>query len=418
MSYKEIVIPARVSALYNRGMGLFQRYFFAIASVALAIAELELLGPTVNGATAAQVLLLVLIIDARFCGTGPAIVASLCAVAGFSRYFVTPNGFAVGDASDWAALAAFIIMAVVVGELASRAERRAREAQAGRQEVARLYQELQAAFDRASEVEAARRSEQLKAALLDALTHNLRTPLTAIKASVTALIGAQPEHGASRLSREGRDELLEVIDEETDRLNRFIEGLSAAGSTDSVQSLKLRAVAVSDIVRMGLARAETLTRDYRVELDVAERLPPLSIDAAAIVEVLYILLDNASKYAPPGSTIRVRAAMTDERHVGLAVGDEGPGIPLAARGRVFEKFFRVPGRESHDPRRKGIGLGLPIARRLVEAQGGRIWIDSPVSGAGTLVQLTVPVAPQVALDAAVPATPAAAGLMVNEVGVL
>ena len=79
---------------------------------------------------------------------------------------------------------------MIAGELASRAERRAAEAQAGRREIERLYQELQAAFDRASEAEAARRNEQLKAALLDALTHNLRTPLTAIKAAVTALIGA------------------------------------------------------------------------------------------------------------------------------------------------------------------------------------------------------------------------------------
>jgi two-component system sensor histidine kinase KdpD len=394
-------------------LGSFKRYVVAVVSVALAVAVLELLGPTVNGATAAQVLLLVLIIDARFCGTGPAIVASLCAVAGFSRYFVTPTGFAIGDPNDWAALAAFIIMAVVVGELASRAERRAREAQAGRQEVARLYQELQAAFDRASEVEAARRSEQVKAGLLDALTHNLRTPLTAIKASVTALIGAQSRNGESMLSPEGRHELLEVIDEESDRLNRFIEGLSAAGSTDSLQPLNLRAVAVADIVRMGLARAETVMRDYRVELNIAEALPPLSVDAASIVEVLYILLDNSSKYAPPGSTIRISAAMTDEQHVGLAVCDEGPGIPLDARERVFEKFFRVPGRESHDPRRKGIGLGLPIARRLIEAQGGRIWIDSPASGAGTLVQLTVPVAPDITLDLAVPATPAAVSLTVN-----
>jgi len=384
-----------------------------MASVALAIAVLELLGPTVNGAAAAQILLLVLIIDARFYGTGPAIVASLCAAAGFSRYFVTPLGFNVGDSSDWAALAAFIIMAVVVGELASSAERRAREAQAGRQEVARLYQELQAAFDRASEVEAARRSEQVKAVLLDALTHNLRTPLTAIKASVTALIGVQAR---PTLSREGQGELLEVIDQESDRLNRFIEGLSAAGS-DSPQPLNLRAVAVADIVRLGLARAETLTRDYRVEVDVAEALPPLSVDAPSIVEVLYILLDNASKYAPPGSTILVSGAMSDEQHVGLSVSDEGQGIPIDARERVFEKFFRVPGRESHDPRRKGIGLGLPIARRLVEAQGGRIWIDSPASGTGTLVQLTVPVsdskAPTANLDAAVSATPAAVSLTVN-----
>ena len=402
-----------MSASPNQKMARFQRYFFAVASVALAIAVLELLGPTVNGATAAQILLLVLIIDARFCGTGPAIVASLCAAAGFSRYFVTPSGFAVGDSSDVAALAAFIIMAVVVGELASRAERRAREAQAGRQEVARLYQELQGAFDRASEVEAARRSEQVKAVLLDALTHNLRTPLTAIKASVTALIGDQSSAAAPTLSMDGQRELLEVIDEESNRLNRFIEGLSAAG--DSVQPLNRRAAAVGDIVRMCLARAETLTRDYHVEVALPGALPALSVDAASIVEVLYILVDNASKYSPPGSAIRVSAARTDGQFVGLAVADEGPGIPIEARERVFEKFFRVPGRESHDPRRKGVGLGLPIARRLVEAQGGRIWIDSAGSGAGTLVQLMLPVAaaPVVSLDAAIPATPAAVSLTVN-----
>jgi K+-sensing histidine kinase KdpD len=107
---------------------------------------LELLGPTMNGATAAQILLLVLIMDARFFGTGPAVVASLCAAAGFSRYFVTPSGFTVGDLSDLAALAAFIIMAVVVGELASSAERRAREAEPAAGSGAALHQELQGAF--------------------------------------------------------------------------------------------------------------------------------------------------------------------------------------------------------------------------------------------------------------------------------
>ncbi len=100
------------------------------------------------------------------------------------------------------------------------------------------------------------------------------------------------------------------------------------------------------------------------------------------------------------------------------MSDEGQGIPLDARERVFEKFFRVPGRESHDPRRKGIGLGLPIARRLVEAQGGRIWIDSPPSGKGTLVQLLLPAArvPGTSADAVLPATPAAVSL--TELGVL
>ena len=138
------------------------RYVLAVGAVGLAIAVLELIGPSVNGATAAQVLLLVLLIDARFCGLGPALAGSLIAAAGFAHYFVTPGGFAIGDPNDWAALLAFVIMAIVGGELAMRAERRAAEAQRQRQEIEGLYAQLQAAFDRASEAEAARRSEQLR----------------------------------------------------------------------------------------------------------------------------------------------------------------------------------------------------------------------------------------------------------------
>src|SRR5712691_4880744 len=284
----------------------FARYGLALGSVALAIAVLELLGSGVNAPVAAQMLLLVLIIDGSLFGTGPAIVASIGAAIGFSRYFITPQGFNFGDRFDWAQLISFIILAVVVGELAARAERRAREAQEGRQEIARLYQELEAAFDRASEAEALRRNEQLKAALLDALTHNLRTPLTSIKASVTALIAPG---GESALSPEGRDELLQVIDEETDRLNRFIEGLSATGT--GAQPRAPQRVDVDDIIRVGLARAETLTRDHQVRVVVTEKLPTLSVDRASIAEVLYILLDNASKYAPPRSSIRVSASASN-----------------------------------------------------------------------------------------------------------
>jgi two-component system sensor histidine kinase KdpD len=355
--------------------------------VAIAVAALELLGPSTSGPTAAQILLLVLIVDGWFFGTGPAVVASLCAAAGFSRYFVTPTGFAFGDRGDWAQLATFIALAVIVGELASRAERRAREAQAQRQEIARLYQELEAAFDRASEAEALRRNEQLKAALLDAISHNLRTPLTAIKASVTALISALKKD--STLTREGQDELLSVIDEESDRLNRFIEGLSMAG-TDQ-QALTPKTVAVGEVIRAGLSRAETLTRDYHIDLELAPVQTFVLVDPASMVEVLYIALDNASKYAPPGSTIRVTARPQGSQ-VAFAIADEGPGIPEESREKVFDKFYRIPGRRSHDPRRKGIGLGLPIARRLVEAQGGRIWVESPAEGTGTVVRFTLPIA--------------------------
>src|SRR5262245_20104342 len=307
----------------------WRRYVAAVGAVGFAVGLLELIGPTVNGVTAAQVLLLVLLLDARFCGTMPALTASFVAIFAFLRYFVTPRGFALGDPSDWAALIAFIIIAVVGGELASRAERRAAEAQAGRVEIQRLYQELQAAFERASEAEAARRNEQLKSALLDALTHNLRTPLTAIKAAVTALIGAGTWHRGSALPAEGRRELLQVIDEESDRLNRFIEGLSDAGRPDAVTPLHLRPIALADIVRAGLVRAETITRDHRIVVENATGLPPVAVNSASVAEAIYILVDNASKYSPESSTITLRAIRSGYEFVQLSVSDEGPGVPPA-----------------------------------------------------------------------------------------
>jgi len=383
------------------------KFVAAAATVGVIVACLELASVSFAG-VAAPLLLLDVVVVARLWGTAPALVSAASGAAAYSYYFLPPEGFGIEDPEDWIAFVVFTVTAVIAGELASRAERRAAEAKAGQQEIQRLYQELQAAFERASEAEAARRNEQLKAALLDALTHNLRTPLTAIKAAVTALIRSGPWKPESELSSEGRRELLQVIDEESDRLNRFIEGLSTSDQTEPAQPLHLRAVQADDLVRAGLARAETVTRDHRVAVALADDLPRVSVDEASITEVIYILLDNASKYAPAGSRITVRAERDGDRHVRLTVIDEGPGILPEHRERVFEKFFRVPGRQSHDPRRGGIGLGLPIARRLVETQAGRIWIERPSGGIGTAVVMTLPTAFEPA-DADHPAAVAMAG---------
>ncbi len=366
-------------------------YLAAGLTVGLIVAALRL--ATVEAAgIAAPLLLLNVVIVARFWGIGPALCAAALSAASMSYYFLPPAGFEIEDPDDWVAFVAFVGAAVIAGELASRAERRALEAQQGRVEIERLYQQLHVAFDRASEAEAARRNEQLKAALLDALTHNLRTPLTAIKAAVTALIGAGAWSDESELSAEGRRELLQVIDEESDRLNRFIEGLSSVDRGDVSQPPTLRTERLEAIVQAAVARAETLARDHRVRVELEDGLPPLSVDPASITEVVYMLIDNASKYSPRGTTIHIEAAPSSERFVRLTVRDEGPGVPPELRERVFENFFRVPGREPTDPRRVGVGLGLPIARRLVEAQGGRISIEAPASGRGTLVVLLLPVA--------------------------
>jgi len=382
------------------------KYAAAAGTVGVIVGILRLASISSDG-IASSVLLLDVVAVARMWGIGPALMSAAAGAGAYSYYFLPPAGFGIEDPEDWVAFVAFTVTAVVAGELASRAERRAVEAQAGRREIERLYQELQAAFERASEAEAARRNEQLKAALLDALTHNLRTPLTAIKAAVTALIRPGVWTGAAVLSTEGRGELLQVIDEESDRLNRFIEGLSAADGAERAQPLHLRTTDVRDVVRAGLNRAETVTRDHRVIEAVDDRLPQLSVDAAAMTEVVYILLDNASKYAPAGTTIRVAASREDDRHVRVSVTDEGPGIPPDLRERVFEKFFRVPSIHSHDPRRTGVGLGLPIARRLVEAQGGRIWIEDPPSTRGTSMVFTLPAAVEPAETERMPALAAA-----------
>jgi two-component system sensor histidine kinase KdpD len=348
------------------------------------------------------VLLLAVLVVARSWGLGPALVTSACATLAFEYYF-EPLGSG-GSMEAWVALATFIGSAVIVGELAAHAERRRREALEGRREIERLYQELEAAFERASEAEAARRNEQLKAALLDALTHNLRTPLTAIKASVTALMGKGDWSATSGLSTEGRSDLLQVIDEESDRLNRFIEGLSATERHDPARPLRFRPVPVEDVVCAGLARAQTATRHHRVQVAVDTGIPPVAVDAAAIIEVIYILLDNGSKYSPPGTTISLTASLQDARHVYIEVDDEGPGIPPLLRERVFDRFFRIQGREPSDPHRAGIGLGLPIARRLVEAQAGRIWIEAPASRKGTAVIITLPIFVEEPTAEAVPAS--------------
>ena len=379
-------------------------YLLAVAIVLPFVAVLRLV-PAIDNGAAAPVLIIAVLISARLWGTGPALVTSGTATMAYSYFFLSSIGFGLNDPTDWAAFITFTASAMLVGELAGRAERRNLEAQNGRREIERLYQELQVAFDRASEAEAARRNEQLKAALLDALTHNLRTPLTAIKASVTALLDSAGDgNGQEGLSREGRSDLLQVIDEESDRLNRFIEGLSAADRPGATAP-PLRPTKLDEVVRAALTRSETVTRDHTVQVLLESGIPPLSIDRAAVVEALYILLDNASKYAPAGTKILVRAAIEDNGHARIAVVDEGPGIAPALREKVFEKFFRIPGRDPVDARRaRGIGLGLPIARRLIEAQTGRMWIETPSSGKGTAIMLTLPFSQELAL----PDAPAAA----------
>ena len=123
---------------------------------------------------------------------------------------------------------------------------------------------------------------------------------------------------------------------------------------------------------------------------MAEELPVIRVDARAVTEVIYALIDNASKYSPTGTLITIEAHRAADDIVEIAVEDQGPGMPANVRTRAFEKFYRSP-RDEATAGRRGIGMGLAIAKGIVEAHGGHIWIEDAESGQGARVVFTVPV---------------------------
>jgi K+-sensing histidine kinase KdpD len=371
------------------------RYLLAVLSVAAVTAALAPFHNQINSTTVALALLLMVLFAATFWGSRPALLASALAMLCFNFFFLPPvYTFTIADPQNWVALTAFLVTAVTAGQLSARARRRAEEAEAGRVEIKRLYEELRSAFERASHAEALRQSEQFKSALLDAVTHDLRTPLTSIKASATLLLEERDAAGeAESLDSEEQNTLLTVISEEADRLDRFIEGIVDLARIEAGEMrLHRNWRSVEEIIEAALTRARTLTREHEIEVVIEGELPVVRVDARAVAAVLYTLIDNATKYAPPRTRVRLAARHAPGEMIEMSVEDEGRGIPVALREHVFDKFFRAADDGAQAPNRlQGIGMGLAIARGIVEAHDGRIWIEDSAAGRGTRVAFTVPV---------------------------
>jgi K+-sensing histidine kinase KdpD len=365
-------------------------YLVAIFFTVAVTGVLRTLGQHINSATVALTLLLVVVFVAVEFGSRPAIIASILAVICFNFFFLPPVGtLNIASFDNWIALAVFLITAVTVGQLSARAKRRAREAEKSRREVESLYLQLQDSFEQASRAKALEQSERLKSALLDAVTHDLRTPLTSIKASVTTLLNQQRD--ATRLlTEENRNEMLEVIDEECDRLNRFIEELMELARIEAGEmQLQKHWGSVEEIVNAAVERAAPLTRNHRMRVSISQKLPAVRVDERAVAEVIYNLLENAAKFAPPNTDIEVEAQEGENGTVTISVSDKGPGVPAEFRERVFEKFFRAMRDGDSATVKSGTGMGLAIARGIVEAHEGSIWIaDQP--GPGTRVMIMLP----------------------------
>jgi two-component system sensor histidine kinase KdpD len=370
------------------------KYLLAGLGVIAITAILIPLRAHVNSTTVGFAFLLAVLFVAIIWGSLPALFASVLAMLSFNFFFLPPfHTFTIADPQNWVALTAFFITALAVGQLSARARRRAEEAEAARVEIRRLYEDLQNAFDKASEAEALKRSERLKSALLDAVTHDLRTPLTSIKASATLLLeDGEADGQVETFSRTEQKTMLKVITDEADRLDRFVESIVDLARIEAGDiKLSRNWGSVEEIVDASLARAEPLMSQHQLRVLVEKDLPVIRVDARAVAEVIYTLIDNATKYSPQGTCLTIKANRGAGETVRISVEDQGRGIAADLRQRVFEKFVHIGGAPIGSGRAEGVGMGLSIARGIVEAHGGRIFIEDGVGGTGTRVSFTVPV---------------------------
>jgi two-component system sensor histidine kinase KdpD len=234
------------------------------------------------------------------------------------------------------------------------------------------------ALEDASQAEAARQSEVLKSALLDSLAHDIKTPLTSIKAAVTSLLGNPA--GSDR-------ELLTIINEEADRLNQLAAEVVAMARIEAGKlHLEKQPVAVPDIISGALAELPGSLKGRAFALHVPANLPPAEADSEFVQQVVKQFVENALKYSPDGAPISISAELQGGKIV-IGVADRGPGIEDNERARIFDKFFR--GRR-HRFDTKGTGMGLAIAKGIVEAHGERIWVESE-PGQGSAFYFSLPV---------------------------
>jgi two-component system sensor histidine kinase KdpD len=303
-----------------------------------------------------------ILFTAVYFGVGPSLLAATVAVVEFDFFLLAPvYTFNIARAEDALAFVTFVIVALLTSQLAAVAR--------GREEERQRRMVLE-------------QSDRLKSGLLNAVSHDLRTPLASIKGSATALL--LPD---GNLAAQDRTELLETINEEADRLNRLVSNLL---DLSRIEAGALRPVLdwyeVPDVIETVLPRLRALLGSRPLRVDLRYDGPAVQVDLLRIEQLLVNLAENAAKYTPPDSPIELAVCNGADDAVTLAFVDHGPGVPERQRARLFRSFQR--GRE-HSDRHPGTGLGLAICRGIAEAHGGTIGFRETPGGGATFV-VTLP----------------------------
>jgi K+-sensing histidine kinase KdpD len=305
-----------------------------------------------------------------------------CACFLLIDYFLqTPyDMLSVDKPLDWLVLLAFLVTATVATQLLGRANAEAAAARRRAEEIDRLAALSVQLAAEAEHAEALREADRLKDALLASVSHDLRTPLTTIKALAHDLAA-------------GGDERAAVIEQQSDRLNHMVADLldlsrlNAGGVTMQTEINAAEDLVGAAIQQVAGALGE---RELRTSLALREPMPVGRFDFVHSLRILVNLIENALKYSPADAPIEV-AMRGEGEWIAIAVADRGRGVPPAERERIFEPFYRPAGMSPDCARAGGAGLGLAIARRLAIAQGGTLtYEDRP--GGGSVFTLRLPAA--------------------------
>ncbi|MFL5560144.1 MAG: ATP-binding protein [Gemmatimonadaceae bacterium] len=360
----------------RRSVGL-RDWALWLGALLVATALLHHFRGRLDKAHVALVFVLVVLGGSAAAGRRVGISLALLSFLAFDYFFLPPFGtIIVADPLDWLVLVTFLVTGIVAAQLLERLRREAETARARADEISRLAKVR-------DEAEVLRRADRLKDALLAAVSHDLRTPLTTIKGIAHEIVG-----GANT-------ERAEIIEAEADRLSHLVDDLLEMSQLDAgALPLDTALNTADDVIGAALQRTQVALQGRIVDVELPDGAILVGrFDFSHALRVLTNLLENASKYSPALSAIVIRAGRRGD-WLEFAVEDTGPGIPDDERERVFEPFRRgsiVPDGV------RGAGLGLSIARRLAEVQGGSLRYE-PREGGGSRFVFTVPGAEEVPLE--------------------